>query len=261
MPSTEIPAEQVLEAAGTARTEPPEGAAHPVALVTGAGRGIGAQLARALAADGFALGLVGRTERSLRTVAEQIEAPSCVCVADVTRPADVAAAVDTVTARLGPIDVLVNNAGTREQASALPWQADPADWWRVLEVNVRGVMLVTSAVLPVMLARNSGRIIDLGSGIGLRAEPRYSAYSVSKAAALRWFDNVTAALPAQSSVRMVSVSPGLVRTEMTEHMWDASDDVAFGSVEPVTRFVTRFARGELDHLHGRFIHAVRDGPF
>ena len=102
-----------------------------------------------------------------------------------------------------------------------------------LEVNVRGVMLMTSAVLPGMLVRGRGRVVDLGSGIGQRAEPRYSAYSVSKAAALRWLDNVAAGLGDDSPVRVVSVSPGLVHTDMTAEMWDDSDDLTFGSSEPV----------------------------
>lgn len=232
-----------------------------VALVTGAGRGIGAELARALAGDGYAVGLVGRTEATLNAVATELGGLASVVVADVTRPAEVAAAVATVTSELGPIDILVNNAGARDRSATEPWSADPDDWWGVLEVNVRGVMLMTSAVLPQMLARGQGRVVDLASGIGLRAEPRYSAYSVSKAAALRWLDNVVKGLPADAGVRLVSVSPGLVRTDMTESMWTDADDVTFGSSEPVTRFVRRFAAGELDHLHGHFVHAVNDGPF
>ncbi|MGI8993441.1 MAG: SDR family oxidoreductase, partial [Nocardioidaceae bacterium] len=141
--------------------------------------------------------------------------------------------------------------------------ADADDWWHVVGVNLRGVVLMTSAVLPAMIARGSGRVVDLGSGAGQRPEPRYSAYSVSKAAALQWMHNVVAALGGDSAVRVVSASPGLVRTDMTETMWadPAGSDakLEFGSVDPLLRFVQRFAAGELDHLHGQFVHTVKDG--
>ena len=94
--------------------------------------------------------------------------------------------------------------------------------------------------------------------MGQRAVPRYSAYSVSKAAALRWLDNVAAALGEDSPIRVVSVSPGVVHTDMTMEMFDPGDGVEFGDLAPVTGFVRRFARGDLDHLHGQFVHAVKD---
>jgi NAD(P)-dependent dehydrogenase (short-subunit alcohol dehydrogenase family) len=234
----------------------PEPSDRPVAIVTGGTRGIGRRLATVLAEDGFSVAVVGRDQARLDETTSEIDG-SVGLRGDVSRPVDVHAIVAEVTALWGRVDVLVNNAGVRDER-ALPWEADVDDWWRTIEVNVRGVMLMTAAVLPGMIARGRGRVVDLGSGIGLRAEPRYSAYSVSKAAALRWIDNVAAALGPDSPIRVVSVSPGLVRTDMTETMWDAADDVAFGSTEPVERFVRRFAAGELDHLHGHFVHAVHD---
>ncbi len=230
-----------------------------VALVTGAGRGIGAELARALADEGFALGLMGRHRSRLEQVAADLGVPSLVITADVTQPADVTRAVEAVMSALGPIDVLVNNAGLREQQSSLPWVADANDWWRVMKVNLRGVVLMTSAVLPAMIERGSGRVVDVGSGAGLRAEPRYSAYSVSKSAALHWMQNVVSALGDDSQVRVVSASPGLVQTDMTETMWGPADDVDFGSLDPMKRFVRRFASGELDHLHGKFVQVAKEG--
>jgi NADP-dependent 3-hydroxy acid dehydrogenase YdfG len=229
-----------------------------VALVTGAGRGIGAELARGLAEDGFAIGLVGRSQDSLAQVAATLPVESVVAPGDVSDPAEASSVVAAVVAGLGPIDVLVNNAGIRDLRAQAPWLADPDDWWRTVEVNIRGVMLMTAQVLPTMVARGSGHVIDLGSGIGLRAEPRYSAYSVSKAAALRWLENVAVALGEDSPVRVVSVSPGVVRTDMTESMFDPEDGIEFGGLAPVIDFVRRFAAGELDHVHGRFVHAVKD---
>ena len=230
-----------------------------VALVTGAGRGIGAELARTLADEGFALGLTGRDRCRLAQVAADLDVPAHVVTADVTQPAEVTRAVQAVMSALGPIDVLVNNAGLREQQSSLPWAADAHDWWRVMEVNLRGVVLMTSAVLPAMVERGSGRVVDVGSGAGQRPEPRYSAYSVSKSAALHWMQNVVAALGDSPQVRVVSASPGLVQTDMTETMWGPADDVDFGSLDPMKRFVRRFASGELDHLHGAFVQVAKEG--
>ncbi|MGH3446173.1 MAG: SDR family NAD(P)-dependent oxidoreductase [Nocardioidaceae bacterium] len=237
------------------RTNP---AADRVAVVTGASRGIGAQLAGALSEDGFTVVLVGRHQRTLETAADWLSGPALPVCGDVTDPADVQRIVRTVRAELGRVDVLVNNAGARERDSTKPWEADADDWWHVVEVNLRGVMLMSSAVLPGMLDRRSGRIIDVSSGTGQRAEPRYSAYSVSKSAALRWTDNVVAGLGEDSPVRVVSASPGLVRTDMTETMWGPAGTVEFGSIDPMVGFVRRFAAGELDHLHGQFVHTVKD---
>ena len=228
-----------------------------VALVTGGSRGIGLRLATALADDGWSVAVVGRDGERAKEAAGSLAGGAAGFGADVSDPDDVAGLVAAVKERFGPIDLLVNNAGVRDQR-ATPWEADPDDWWRTIEVNVRGVMLMTSAVLPGMVERGVGRIVDLGSGIGQRAEPRYSAYSVSKAAALRWLDNVAVGLGPESPVRVVSVSPGLVHTDMTVTMWDESDEVEFGPTEPVETFVRRFAAGELDHLHGSFVHAVKD---
>ncbi len=225
--------------------------------MTGGTRGIGVRLAAVLAGSGYTVAVCGRDPDRAERAAAGLGNGAIGLAVDVSVPGEVHAAVSTIIDRLGPIDVLVNAAGVRDQR-ALPWESDPADWWRTVEVNVRGVMLMTSAVLPGMITRGRGHIIDLGSGIGFRAEPRYSAYSVSKAAAFRWLDNVAAALGADSSVRVVNVSPGLVRTDMTEQMWDGTDDVEFGPSEPIETFVRRFAAGELDHLHGRFVHAVKD---
>ena len=228
-----------------------------VALVTGGSRGIGLRLATVLAEDGWSVAVVGRDPGRVELAAGSVPGQAAGFAADVSDPDQVARLVASVTERLGPVELLVNSAGLRDQRAS-PWEADPDDWWRTLEVNVRGVMLTTSAVLPGMLSRGRGRVIDLGSGLGQRAEPRYSAYSVSKAATLRWLDNLAAALGDQSPVRVVAVSPGLVRTDMTDAMWDDADEPAWVSTAPVEGFVRRFAAGELDHLHGRFVHAVKD---
>ena len=234
--------------------------AGQVALVSGAGRGIGREIALGLAAAGARVGLVGRTRASLDAVLHE-------CAGLGTRavsvPADVAdrdrarAAVDTVVRDLGPVDLLVTNAGLRERASATPWEADPDDWWRVVETNLRGTFLLDRLVLPAMVARGAGRVLHVGSGMGQRPHPGWSAYAVSKAAVSRLTDSLAVALDG-TGVTVLEVSPGLVRTDMTETMWGPPDEQSWNPAQRVVDVAVRFAAGELDALHGRFVHAARD---
>lgn len=229
-----------------------------VALVTGAGRGLGRELSRALSAAGLAVGLVGRNPDRLEKVESELDGPAVSVPTDVTKPPFVEQAVGIVESKLGPIDLLVDNAGLRDPVRTMPWEADPVEWWQVMEVNLLGPMLLAHEVVPRMLRRGSGRVLELASGVGLRAEPGYSAYSVSKSALLRWVDNLVAGLGDDSGVRVLAASPGLVRTDMTERMWEGLPDSAFGSPEPICTVARRFAAGELDSLHGWYVHATRD---
>lgn len=231
----------------------------PVALVTGASRGIGRALAVALSADGMAVGLLGRDPDALAATAAACAGPTGVVRADVTDAAAVAAAVADVASMLGPIDLLVNNAGRIDAAEVAPWAADPDDWWAVVEANLRGPFLTTRAVLPAMIARGAGRIVNINSGMGQRPYPDYSAYSVSKGALARLTDCLAKALDG-TGVTIFDVSPGLVRTEMTEAMpmWRDAPAAQWNPVENLTGFVLAIAHGRADVLSGRFMHASRD---
>ena len=231
-----------------------------VALVTGAGRGIGREVALALAREGMAVGLLGRTRRTLDDVLGQVARAGgrgVAVPADVTDRDQVRAAVRTVTRDLGPVDLLVSNAGLREQRAAVPWEADPDDWWRVVETNLRGPYLLARELLPAMVERGRGRVLDVGSGMGQRPQPDWSAYAVSKAGLARLTDSLAAARHG-TGVTVLEGSPGLVRTDMTETMWGPPEDQPWNPVDRLTGVVLRFARGELDALHGRFGHAARD---
>jgi NAD(P)-dependent dehydrogenase (short-subunit alcohol dehydrogenase family) len=235
---------------------------HGVALVTGAGRGIGRDVSLALAAEGWSVGLLGRSRAPLDAVLREIahRGGRAVAVpADVTRRDQVRAAVDTVSRDLGPPDLVVSNAGLREQATGVPWEVDADEWWRVVETNLRGPFLLAHEVLPAMVARGSGRLLHIGSGMGHRPQPggRWSAYSVSKAGLGRLTDTLAAGLDG-TGVTVLETSPGLVRTDMTETMWGPPDEQSWNPVEQITALVLRFARGDLDGLHGRFVHAARD---
>ena len=108
-----------------------------------------------------------------------------------------------------------------------------------------------------MVARGSGRVLHVGSGMGHRPNAGWSAYATSKAALSRLTDSLAAALDG-TGVTVLEASPGLVRTDMTETMWGPPDEQAWNPVERMVDLVRRFARGELDALHGRFVHAARD---
>jgi 3-oxoacyl-[acyl-carrier protein] reductase len=231
-----------------------------VALVTGAGRGIGRDIALGLAREGVLVALLGRDEASLDARLAECAAlgtDAMTVHADVTNEEEVRAAVRAVQRHLGPLDLVVSNAGRREAAPSAPWEADSDDWWRTIETNLRGPFLVAQAVLPEMTRRGSGRLLNVGSGMGQGPQPQWSAYGVSKAALSRLNDSLAAALEG-TGVTVLEMSPGLVRTDMTETMWGAPDDQRWGDVARLVDATVRFARGDLDALHGRFVHAARD---
>src|SRR3954447_7801062 len=139
-----------------------------VALVTGAGRGIGQVVATALAAAGASVALLARSAAELAATAELIEdagGVAATAVADVTDAAGVAAAVAGLRRQLGPVDVLVNNAGILGPIGPL-WEVDGDDWWTTMDVNVRGLVRCSQLVLPEMVARGRGRIINVTSEAG-----------------------------------------------------------------------------------------------
>ena len=217
-------------------------------------------MALGLAGDGASVGLLGRSRGTLDAVLRDCAALGAKAVAvpaDVTDRARTKAAIETVERDLGPVDLLVTNAGQRDQVGAVPWETDPDDWWRAVETNLRGTYLLDRLVLPGMVARGRGRVLHVGSGMGQRPHPDWSAYSVSKAAVSRLTDTLAAALDG-TGVTLLEVSPGLVRTDMTETMWGPPDEQPWNDVARVVLVVRRFAAGDLDALHGRFVHAARD---
>jgi NAD(P)-dependent dehydrogenase (short-subunit alcohol dehydrogenase family) len=145
----------------------------------------------------------------------------------------------------------------RERRAAMPWEADPADWWRTVEVGLRGPFLLAQAVVPGMLERGRGRVLNVTSGVGQRQEPRYSAYAAAKAGLSRLTDCLAGPLQG-TGVVVLEASPGLVRTAMTEGMWEGLPDDAYGPPGPFVDLVEAFAAGRLDELHGRFVHAQKD---
>src|SRR4051794_7716929 len=187
-----------------------------VALVTGGGRGIGRLVAAALADRGVAVGVIARSSTELRDTVSMIEATGgtvAAATADVTQPADLAHAIAGLRRDLGAFDLLVNNAGVVGPIGPL-WEVDASDWWSAIDVNLRGILLTSRLVLPEMVARRRGRIINLSSQAGVHRWPLVSAYSVSKAAVTKLTENL-AHETARHGVGVFSVHPGLLPIGMS----------------------------------------------
>jgi NAD(P)-dependent dehydrogenase (short-subunit alcohol dehydrogenase family) len=237
-----------------------------VALVTGGGRGLGRAVAVALAREGCAVAVTGRTPQDLDATVAQLGGRGLALPGDATDRAAVEEAVRRTTSELGPVDLLVANAG-RFATGGPVWESDPDDWWRDVEVNLRGPLLAFAAVLPGMVARGRGRVVALGSGFGNRPFPHASAYSASKAALSRLVEATGDELAGTGVVALVA-SPGFVETEMTRgfppgftaahpDFADPGDD-RWTPPDAFTSLVVRIAQGELDVLSGRFVHVTTD---
>jgi 3-oxoacyl-[acyl-carrier protein] reductase len=222
-----------------------------VALVTGGGRGIGAGIAQELADAGMRTAVTGRTAEQVEAVAAELG--GLALVGDVSRREDVERWVERTETALGPIDLLVANAGI-SSAHEDVWEVEPEDWWRVHEVNVLGVFLSSRAVIPGMLERGGGRIVVVASGAAYLPGAQSTAYTSSKAAVHRYAETLANQLSGR--VPVFSISPGLVRTALTEGSFP--DDAPWTPPELAPRLVRVLASGRADALAGRYLHAEHD---
>lgn len=213
---------------------------RPVAIVTGASRGIGRHIAQALTRAGYAV------------------AAGSTAVAPVTDVDAVAAWVDEVLAEHGRVDLLVNNAGVIDTEVPL-LDSDPDQWWRTVEVNVRGAYLMTWTVGRALRERTGGtqgwRVVNLNSGAGLRAGSVATAYNLSKSALARLTGSTHLA-----GIACLDLMPGVVRTDMTEAMQAHVERTEWTDPEEVTALVLAFAGGDLDAWSGRYVRAGVDTP-
>jgi NAD(P)-dependent dehydrogenase (short-subunit alcohol dehydrogenase family) len=243
-----------------------------VALVTGASRGLGRATAQALAAAGAAVVVTARTVADLAETVSLIEAHGGRAVAlpaDVTDQQAIEEVVAAAERQLGPVDLLVNNAGIARALGPV-WEVDPAAWWRDIEVDLRGPFLCARAVLPSMLARGRGRIVNVSSGVGLVPAAGLSAYACAKAALFRLTDTL-AAETSERGVLVFTITPGLVRTagalfvadSPVGQAWMPQLHAAFEQDKDVppdqtAQLVVALAAGGADALSGRYIRAGDD---
>lgn len=246
-----------------------------IALITGGSRGLGRAFAQALADAGMHVVVTARSEGELQEVVRHIQSQGGAASAlagDVTDAGAVQQIVETVEGQVGPIDLLINNAGAFRAFGRIA-EIDPQEWWREVEINLRGPFLYTRAVLPGMIERGRGRIINVGSGAGLQPFETISAYNVSKAALIRLTENTALEVKAQG-IGVFAIDPGTVRTPMNAYVHD-SPEVARRAplvqqwfhelyaangdtpIERAVEVVLQIASGKADALTGCFF-GVKD---
>ena len=184
------------------------------ALITGAGRGIGRSTAIALAKEGVNLGLIGRTMSNLEKVSaelEQYDIKVSAAVADVAELEAVQHAVEHLKGNLGSIDILINNAGIAKFGGFLDLSAE--EWETIIRVNLMGVYNVTRAVLPEMIERKSGDIVNISSTAGQKGAPVTSAYSASKFAVLGLTESLALEVR-KHNIRVTALTPSTVATDL-----------------------------------------------
>ncbi len=249
-----------------------------VALITGAGRGIGRAIALAFAGEGARLALVARTSTELEETARRAQAlgaETCVLLADVASQADVEMMVAQTVDRFSTVDVLVNSAGIAGPMGPLE-SNEVSQWIRTVQVNLIGTFLCCRAVLPVMLGQERGWIVNL-SGAGATSSWRdLSAYCSSKAAVVRLTETLSLEL-AGTNVRVNTLGPGSIHTRMWEELRDGGaaagnrelhelgHRVTSGggaSMERAAELAVFLASDEAGELNGRLISATtEDFPF
>ena len=184
------------------------------ALITGAGRGIGKALAIALAAEGVNIGLVARTAGDIEQVAAGLKATGvkiATATADVSDKAQVDAAVAKIQSALGFIDILINNAGIATFGGFL--DIDPVQWEQIIRTNLLGVYFVTRAVLPAMIEKKTGDIINISSTAGQRGAALTSAYSASKFGLMGLSESLMQEVR-KHNIRVTALTPSTVATEL-----------------------------------------------
>ena len=234
-----------------------------LAVVTGGGRGLGRAFAHALAAAGWKVVIVGRAQKELDATAASIGGDTQSFAADVTDAKRVADVFDEI----GPLDLLVNNAGVLGPLGPFA-ETNFVEWWRALDVNVRGTMLCTHAVLPGMIQRHRGRIINLVTGAFSAAH--LSAYLTSKTALVR----ATECLAMETrphGLALFCFAPGTVWTDMSKHsatspeglqwipwfhrIFDEGLDL---TAEQSAAVLVALASGKYDALTGLFVTPLDD---
>jgi NAD(P)-dependent dehydrogenase (short-subunit alcohol dehydrogenase family) len=244
------------------------------AIVTGGGRGLGREMAQALARAGAAVAVTARSTDQIAETARLINETgghAIAVTADVTSISDTQNMIEEVDKQLGPVDILINNAGHAGVPGPI-WEVEADEWWLTFEVNVRGAFLCAKAVLPGMILRQRGKIINVASQAGTLTIPYATPYCASKAALIR-FSDCLAADTREHGIAVFAIHPGTVRTDMSTYLIESEagkkwlpwyrtifDNNEDEPIELAGELVVLLASGQADSLSGRMLYASDDVP-
>ena len=204
-----------------------------VAVVTGGGQGIGEAICRRLAAAGAKVGVFDMAAANAERVAKDIGGVAM--VGDLTKEDDLARVFAEVVAKSGPVDILVNNAGvaSRKGRDVAIWESVREDWEYVMNINVTGLVLCCKAVLPGMIDKKYGRIVNIASIAGKEGNPKMGPYSASKAAVIALTKSLSKELVGKGDICVNSVSPAVIQTPILDQL----------SVEQVNMMLSKIPLG------------------
>ncbi|MBO0961407.1 3-ketoacyl-ACP reductase [Neobacillus sp. MM2021_6] len=210
-----------------------------VAFVTGAGRGIGRAVAIALANEGVNIGLLARTEADLKKVGNEVEGlgvKAAYAAVDISSQEEVEQAIKKITGELGTADILINNAGIGKFESLL--EMDPQEWKRIIDVNLMGPYYVTKAVLPQLIEKNGGDIINISSTNGLSGAATSSAYSASKFGVIGLSESLAQEVR-RNNIRVTALTPSTVATELAvkTNLIAENNDEKYMQPEDIAEFI------------------------
>jgi len=227
-----------------------------VALITGGSRGIGRAMAQVFTQAGAQVFICGRNRADIDSALSEIGSRGGVidgATGDIAQIGDIERIVQAAVRRFGAVDVLVNNASVLGPRTSIGDY--PVDAWReVIDVNLNGLFLMTRQVLPIMLARDRGSIINLTSGVGRAGKARWGAYAVSKAG-LEGFTQVLADELQETGIRVNSVNPAATRTDMRAMAYPTEDPATLPAPEDVMPIFLYLASDDSVSVTGQSLNA------
>lgn len=209
-----------------------------IALITGATSGIGQACARRFAQNGYAVIITGRNERKLSNLKKELEEAGTMVLSlifDVRESDKAEAAISSLPEEWKAIDVLVNNAGLALGLDK-EYEGDPTDWNTMIDTNIKGLLTMTRLVVPGMVARNKGHVVNIGSVAGDAAYANGNVYCATKAAVKLITDGLRIDV-ADTAVRVTNVKPGLVETNFSNvrfHGDNARAENVYKGIKPLT---------------------------